>query len=296
MAEQTIEPLDRIAFQIGPISVYWYGILIGIGVVTGYLLATREASRRGLGKDTIGDLLIWLILFGIIGARLYYVIFRWEEFHSNPLRVFAIWNGGLAIHGALIAGIITIYVFCQKRGLSIWKLLDIIAPSVLIGQAIGRWGNFMNQEVYGGPMTEGQVELYYQLLPDFIMRQMYIDDPVYGLNYYHPTFLYESLWNFLGVLVLLYLRRVNLRQGEIFFSYLIWYSAGRFVIEGIRLDNLMIGDVIRVAQLVSLALIIAAVFLWWYRRAKGLARARYLDEENKSGTKKKKRRSGEGRK
>lgn len=287
--EETIEPLNRVAFQIGSISVYWYGLLIGLGVVIGYFMANREAIKRGLPKETYSDLLVWLIIFGIIGARAYYVIFRWEDFVADPLSVFAIWEGGLAIHGAIIAGIITMYIFCKKRNISIWKLLDITAPSVLIGQAIGRWGNFMNQEVYGGPIAEHQVETFYKILPDFIMNQMYIDDPIHGLAYYHPTFLYESLWNFVGVLVLLYLRRVNLRQGEIFFSYLIWYSVGRFVIEGMRLDNLMIGDVIRTAQLISIILIVIAIVLWWYRRAKGLATARYLDVEAKKVPKKKKK-------
>lgn len=289
MVEQTIEPLNRVAFELGPITVYWYGILIGIGVVLGYLMATRESVKRELPKDTFGDLLIWLILFGILGARIYYVIFRWDDFADNPAKVFAIWEGGIAIHGAIIAGIITIYVFSKKRGISFWKLLDIAAPSVLLGQAIGRWGNFMNQEVYGGPIAEHQVETFYKILPDFIMNQMYINDPIHGLAYYHPTFLYESIWNLLGVAVLIYLRRVNLRQGEIFFSYLIWYSIGRFVIEGMRLDNLMIGDVIRTAQLISIVLIVVAIVLWWYRRAKGLATVRYLDEPQQHKSKKKKK-------
>lgn len=279
LMEETIEPLSRVAIQIGSLKIYWYGILIGIGVVIGYLMATRETVRRGWPKETYSDLLIWMIPFGIIGARIYYVIFRWKDYVDNPLKVFAIWEGGLAIHGAIIAGIITMYVFAKKRGLSFWKLLDITAPSVLLGQAIGRWGNFMNQEVYGGPIAEEHIDLFYTILPDFIMRQMYINDSVYGWAYYHPTFLYESLWNLLGVAVLLYLRKVNLRNGEIFFSYLIWYSCGRFVIEGMRLDNLMIGDVIRVAQLISILLIVIAIGLWWYRRAKGLAVARYLDPE-----------------
>ncbi|WP_017726291.1 prolipoprotein diacylglyceryl transferase, partial [Halalkalibacterium ligniniphilum] len=145
------------------------------------------------------------------------------------------------------------------------------APSILLGQAIGRWGNFVNQEVYGGPVTREFLEGLF--LPEFIINQMYID----GV-YYHPTFLYESIWNLVGVALLLYLRRVNLREGEIFLSYVIWYSIGRFYIEGIRLDYLLIGDVLRTAQIVSVLLIVGAIFIWVYRRMKGLATTRYLDE------------------
>src|SRR5690606_5567573 len=162
----------------------------------------------------------------------------------------------------------TAIIFAKKRGISVWKLLDIGAPGLLIAQAIGRWGNFMNQEVYGGEVSREFLESLF--LPDFIINQMYING-----TYYHPTFLYESLWNFIGFFILIWLRRVNLRQGEIFFSYLIWYSIGRFFIEGMRLDNLMIGDALRTAQIVSIVLIIGATFLWTYRRKTGQATARY---------------------
>lgn len=289
--EETIEPLSRIAFELGPFTVYWYGLIIGIGVVIGYIIATRETVRRGLPKDTFADLLLYAIPISIISARLYYVIFRWEHFADNPIKVFYIWEGGLAIHGVLIGGVATVVIFAKKRNIPVWKLLDILAPSLLIGQAIGRWGNFMNQEVYGGPVTREFLEGL--MLPRFIIDQMYID----GV-YYHPTFLYESIWNLIGVFLLLYLRRVNLKNGEIFFSYLIWYSVGRFFIEGMRLDNLMIGDTLRTAQLVSIILIVGAVLLWWYRRKKGLAVGNYLDdvpeaaktvEKKKKNNKKKKK-------
>lgn len=270
--EETIQPLSRIFFEFGPIRIYWYGALIGLGVIVGYIMATRETVRRGWPKETFADLLLWALPIAIISARLYYVIFRWEHYVDDPIKIFAIWEGGLAIHGGVLGGVLTAVVFAKKRGLSIWKLLDIAAPSILIAQAIGRWGNFMNQEVYGGPVTREFLEGL--MLPRFIIDQMYIN----GV-YYHPTFLYESIWNLIGVAILLYLRRVNLRQGEIFFSYVIYYSVGRFFIEGMRLDNLMIGDFLRTAQIASVILIIVFGFLWWYRRYKGLATARYLDEE-----------------
>lgn len=159
----------------------------------------------------------------------------------------------------------------KKQNIPIFKLLDIGAPSILLAQAIGRWGNFMNQEVYGGSVTREFLENL--LLPNFIINQMYING-----TYYQPTFLYESIWNMIGVVILLYLRRLNLKQGEIFYSYLIWYSIGRFVIEGMRLDNLMIGDTLRTAQVASIILIIGAVITWIYRRKAGLANQGYLDE------------------
>ncbi|WP_017726289.1 prolipoprotein diacylglyceryl transferase [Halalkalibacterium ligniniphilum] len=269
--EELIEPIDRVFLQFGPLTIYWYSVIIMLGVFLGYLLASREAVKRGLPKETFADLLLFAIPISILSARLYYVIFRWEQFADNPIRVFYIWEGGIAIHGALIGAVITAYIFAKRRKISFWRLADVAAPSILLGQAIGRWGNFVNQEVYGGPVTREFLEGLF--LPEFIINQMYID----GV-YYHPTFLYESIWNLVGVALLLYLRRVNLREGEIFLSYVIWYSIGRFYIEGIRLDYLLIGDVLRTAQIVSVLLIVGAIFIWVYRRMKGLATTRYLDE------------------
>lgn len=256
--EEQIEPLNRVFLEIGPFTIYWYGAIIGLGVLLGYLLATREAVRRGMPKETYADLLLFAIPISIICARIYYVIFRWEQYADNPIKVFYIWEGGIAIHGALIGGVLTAYFFAKKRNLSFWQLADVAAPSVLLGQAIGRWGNFVNQEVYGGPVTREFLESLY--LPDFIINQMYING-----TYYHPTFLYESLWNIAGVILLLYLRRVNLRQGELFLTYVIWYSVGRFFIEAIRLDYLLIGT-LKTAQVVSILLIVGSVLLWIYRR------------------------------
>ncbi|KGA95783.1 prolipoprotein diacylglyceryl transferase [Alkalihalobacillus alcalophilus ATCC 27647 = CGMCC 1.3604] len=269
--EETIQPLSRIFLEIGPLKIYWYGALIGIGVAIGYIMATRETIKRGLPKDTFADLLLWALPISIICARLYYVAFRFEHYVDDPIRVLYIWEGGLAIHGGLIGGVATAIVYAKKQNIPIFKLLDIGAPSILLAQAIGRWGNFMNQEVYGGPVTREFLENL--LLPNFIINQMYING-----TYYQPTFLYESIWNMIGVVILLYLRRLNLKQGEIFYSYLIWYSIGRFVIEGMRLDNLMIGDTLRTAQVASIILIIGAVITWIYRRRAGLANQGYLDE------------------
>ena len=183
-----MQPIDRIAFEIGPITVYWYGIIIATGIALGWLLATRESKRLGLDKDIFSDLLLWAIPISIISARLYYVIFQWDYYMDNPGKIIAIWEGGIAIHGGLIGAVITTIVFAKRKGVSFWQLADIAAPSLILGQAIGRWGNFMNQEAHGGEVTRSFLENLY--LPDFIINQMYID----GV-YYHPTFLYESLWN-----------------------------------------------------------------------------------------------------
>ncbi|TWI59985.1 prolipoprotein diacylglyceryl transferase [Halalkalibacter nanhaiisediminis] len=257
--EGNIEPLSRVFLEIGPFTIYWYGAIIGLGVFLGYMLASRESVKRGMPKETFADLLLYAIPISIISARIYYVIFRWDQFADDPIRVFYIWEGGIAIHGALIGGVLTAYFFAKKHNLSFWQLADVAAPSILLGQAIGRWGNFMNQEVYGRSVSREYLEGLF--LPEFIINQMYIDG-----TYYHPTFLYESLWSLVGVAILLWLRRLNLRQGEIFFTYVIWYSVGRFVIEGIRLDYLLIGGVLKTAQVISIVLIVGAVILWIYRR------------------------------
>ena len=273
--ETEIVPLDRVALQLGPISIYWYGVIIAAGVILALILANREGKRLDLPKDTFTDLLMWAVPFALIGARAYYVIFEWDAYKHNPVKVFAIWEGGIAIHGALIGAVATAVVFARLKGLSFWKLADIAAPSVLLGQAIGRWGNFMNQEAHGGPVTREFLEGL--MLPDFIINQMYIDG-----TYYHPTFLYESLWSLAGVIVLLLLRRVNLRRGEMFLTYVIWYSFGRFFVEGLRTDSLMLGDTsIRMAQVVSIAAIVVAVLLIIIRRQRGYANKRYADKTNK---------------
>nr|WP_091614259.1 prolipoprotein diacylglyceryl transferase [Marinococcus luteus] len=268
----SIQPIDRVAFEVGSVPIYWYGILIGLGALLGYILASYEAKKRGLPEDIFADLLIFAIPISIICARLYYVIFEWDYYAQNPGSILAVWEGGLAIHGGLIGAVLTGIVFSKIKRVSFWKLADIAAPSIILGQAIGRWGNFINQEAHGGEVSRSFLEGLQ--LPEFIINQMYIEGA-----YYNPTFLYESLWNIAGFLLLLGLRRVNLRRGELFLTYVIWYSFGRFFIEGMRTDSLMLFDTIRVAQLISVLLIVAAVSLILYRRQAGLAKARYLSKD-----------------
>lgn len=268
--EETIQPLNRIALDLGVLQIHWYGLIIGVGVILGLVLAIRESERRGLQKEVFVDLILFAVPIAIICARIYYVTFQWEYYAQHPGEIIKIWNGGIAIHGALIGSVLTTILFAKVRGVSFWKLVDIAAPSLLLGQAIGRWGNFINQEAHGGEVT--RVFLENMHLPTFIIDQMYINGA-----YYHPTFLYESLWNVVGVIVLLLLRKVNLRRGEIFLSYLVWYSIGRFFIEGLRTDSLMLTETLRIAQVISLTIIVVALALCVYRRVSGQEKQRYLD-------------------
>jgi phosphatidylglycerol---prolipoprotein diacylglyceryl transferase len=268
--EESIQPLDPIALSLGPIQVHWYGLIIGTGIALALWIAMRESDKRGMPKDIFPDLMLWAIPISILSARIYYVIFQWDYYAQHPADIPKIWNGGIAIHGALIGAVITAYVFTKKRKVSFWKLADIAAPSLILGQAIGRWGNFMNQEAHGGEVSRAFLENLQ--LPEFIVNQMYIN----GV-YYHPTFLYESIWNLIGFVILLALRRVNLRRGEIFLSYVAWYSIGRFFIEGLRTDSLMLTENLRMAQTISIGLILLAVCLFALRRKKGMANVNYLD-------------------
>jgi phosphatidylglycerol:prolipoprotein diacylglycerol transferase len=253
-----MQPLDPIALQLGPIAVHWYGIIMGSAVFLGLWLAMREAKRQGLNPDIFVDLVLWAVPISILGARAYYVIFEWDYFGTHPGDIIAVWEGGLAIHGALIGATLTGIVFARVKKISFLKLADMAAPSLILGQAIGRWGNFMNQEAHGGPVSEAFISIF----PQFIQAQMFI-----GEQYYHPTFLYESIWNLLVLAVLLVLRRQNwINRGEVFFSYLMMYSIGRFFIEGMRTDSLMLTDTIRVAQFISVLIFVGATLLILWRR------------------------------
>ncbi|MFO1444535.1 prolipoprotein diacylglyceryl transferase [Bacillus sp. Bva_UNVM-123] len=269
--ESTIQPLNPIAFTLGPLEVRWYGIIIGIGIALALWLVIREGERRGLHKELFPDLMLWAIPISIISARIYYVLFKWDFYSQNPGEIIKIWEGGIAIHGALIGAVVTTIVFAKKRNVSFWKLADIAAPSIILGQAIGRWGNFMNQEAHGGQVDPAVLENLH--IPQFIIDQMTIQ----GVTY-QPTFLYESIWNIIGFIILILLRKVNLRRGELFLSYVIWYSIGRYFVEGMRTDSLMLTEYLRIAQALSIALIVGAIILMVVRRMKGYANIRYLDK------------------
>ena len=249
------------AIEIGSFVIHWYGVIIAAAIFLAIHLSTREAQKKGLEEDVIIDMALWAIPIGFIGARVYYVLFELDYYLQNPGEIVAIWNGGIAIYGGLIAGGLTLYWYTNKKGVSLSLLLDILAPNVLLAQAIGRWGNFINQEAHGGPVSYAFLEKLY--LPKFIIEQMNIKG-----TYYHPTFLYESLWSVVGfgLIILLRNRKNMLRQGEVALSYVLWYSVGRFFIEGMRTDSLWIGDLMRVSQALSLVLFIGAILIWYFRR------------------------------
>jgi prolipoprotein diacylglyceryl transferase len=223
--------MDPVAFSIFGLEVRWYGLLIAIAVMIGTLIAAKEAGRKGIKEETLIDFLLFAVPVAIISARLYYVIFSWSYYSSNPGQILNIRGGGLAIHGAVIGGALVAIIFTRIKKLRFWTLADVVAPSLILGQAIGRWGNFANQEAHGGPTD----------LPWGIM--------VDGVKV-HPTFLYESIWNLLVFLFLIWYRKKSKVEGEIFLLYVILYSVARFFIEGLRTDSLMLGP-IRVAQLIS---------------------------------------------
>lgn len=251
--------INPVAFHLGAISVRWYALCIVAGLALAVYLAMKEAPRKRILSDDVLDFILIAFPLAIIGARIYYVIFSWSEYKDNILEVFAIWHGGIAIYGGLIAGFLVLFFFTRYRFIDTWDFLDIAAPSVMIAQAIGRWGNFFNQEAYGAKVSN----LNY--LPAFIRNQMYIDG-----SYRVPTFLYESIWNLIGFVLIIILRRKKafLKQGEIALFYLIWYGIGRFFIEGMRTDSLTLVG-LRVSQWLSAVLILVGVGMLIYRRRKG---------------------------
>ena len=250
--------MNPVAIQLGPFSIRWYAICIVLGLLLAVILSMKEAPRKGIESDDIIDFILIAFPVAIIGARLYYVIFRWSYYRENPGEIFAVWNGGIAIYGGLLAGALVLYLFSRSRLIDPVDFLDIAAPSVMIAQSIGRWGNFVNQEAYGAIVKN------LDYLPSFIRNQMFIDG-----HYRQPTFLYESWWNLLGFVLILYLRRRPklLRKGEITAFYLIWYGFGRMIIEGMRTDSLMFLG-IRVSQWLSLILILLGISIMIYQRKK----------------------------
>lgn len=261
--------MNSVLLDLGYIQIYWYSICIVVGMAVGMFLVYREAKKRDISESVMTDLIFYTIIVAIIGARLYYVIFDWKKYSNNFLEIFEIWHGGLAIHGAIIAGGLFLILHCKKRKLDTLKILDICAVGLIIGQAIGRWGNFFNQEVYG---TEVSIDfLKHLFLPGFIIDGMKI-----GGVYHHPLFLYESLWCLIGFGVLLFVRRRRyIKTGQIFGLYCMWYSLGRFFLEGMRVEeyNLKIGS-FKVAQIVSIGMFLVGLF-YFLRRIK-TSRFEYL--------------------
>jgi phosphatidylglycerol:prolipoprotein diacylglycerol transferase len=247
--------------ELGPLAIRWYGLLIALAVLLGLVISSRLARRRGFESGLISDLLPLLVLAAVVGARAYYVLFEWRQYRLNWLEALQIWRGGIAIHGALLGGVLAVIAFCRWRRLSFWALMDVLVPSVALGQAIGRWGNFFNSEAFGLP-TNLPWKLW---IPAASRPSGYL-----GQAWFHPTFLYESLWD-LGLFVLLItlvLRRRSdgqpwLPTGAATCVYALVYSLGRFWIEALRLDPLCLwgtledGSCLRMAQVMSLLLALA---------------------------------------
>ena len=267
--------------QLGPFSIRWYGLLIAISVLLGLNLSGELARKKGLKKSLINDLLPILVLASVIGARTYYVAFEWRNYTGknfwssiNLLNLnipipsaLEIWGGGIAIHGALIMGSLSVIFFCRWRKESFWEVIDVLVPSVALGQAIGRWGNFFNNEAFGIPTNlPWKLFIPYEFRPEIFS----------GQNYFHPTFLYESIWNIIvfGILIFLFKKsntnQLRLPSGSLSCIYLISYSLGRVWIEALRIDPLCLGGIapfceggLRIAQLISLLFMSAGLGGMW---------------------------------
>jgi phosphatidylglycerol---prolipoprotein diacylglyceryl transferase len=250
-----------IVVELGPLQIRWYGILMATAILVGFWLAHRRAVQEGLPADQLVRAAQWAVVAGLVGARLYEVVFNWDYYGRYPGKIIAVWEGGLAMHGGLIVGPLVGALLAWRWRVPVLRALDVIAPSMILGQAIGRWGNFFNEEAFGAP-TDLPWKLYISpphRPPDF--RQV---------DFFHPTFLYESLWNLLvfALLVRWIRPRVGRYPGAVFFAYIGLYSVGRFCIEALRLDSFWIGS-LRVGQLASVAgvLVAAAGIRWAMRRA-----------------------------
>ena len=251
--------VNRVLFTIGPFTIYWYSFLILVAVLIGYHIALNYCKKINFNSNSIIDMSLFLVLWSVIGARLYYVIFNYSAFEDDFLGIFQVWRGGLAIYGGIIGGVLYILYYCLKKHINFVKMLDIFSLSLLLGQASGRWGNFFNGEAYGNATTYEALKGLH--LPMFIIQGMKID----GV-YYQPTFLYESVWCLVGVIFLYRIRKKYSNQvGRQISFYLMWYGFGRFFIEGLRQDSLYLGS-LKISQVVSVICFIGGliwtIYIW----------------------------------
>ena len=263
--------IDKVAVSIFGLDIRWYGIFVTLGMVVAVLYTFYRAKKKNVSTDDLLDLALFTIFFGVIGARLYYVITYGGYTFKD---VFQIWNGGLAIYGGIIGGILAIYGVCRFKKLNFLGMIDCIGPGVMIAQAIGRWGNFFNGEAYGGIVEEGSM-LY------FMRMGLYPNELASGMAYVHPTFLYECVWNVAGFILINIFYKKKKFDGEIAFWYLAWYGFGRMLIEGLRTDSLMVGP-FRISQLVGLLCFIACgtLAVWGRIRACRKEKLAVADNEN----------------
>lgn len=271
--------MNPYVIDLGMVQISWYSVFILIELFIGGTVLLREARKFNMNDEFLSNLVFWTAIFAIVGARLYYVAFNWNYYGQNPLDIIKIWEGGLAIHGAILFGFIFIFFYTLRYRVKLFRVLDIAAPGLIIGQAIGRWGNFFNQEAYGGEVTRSFLENLH--IPKFIIDGMYING-----TYYHPTFLYESLWCLLGFIILILIRRFYkyLKKGQLTGLYFMWYSAGRFFIEGLRTDSLMLGEY-KMAQLVSVSLFVIGLIIVVWRARGSKFEGLYKEEDRVETTK-----------
>ena len=244
--------VSRVAFRLFGLSVYWYGILIALGLILAIVYGVREANRTGLSQDDLLNMILIAVPAAIVCARLYYVVFSWDMYKDNLLSVFDVRSGGLAIYGGVIGACIVIFCYCRAKRIHMGLVLDVLAVGLLIGQAVGRWGNFVNGEAFGGPTG----------LPWAMSIKQ---DGAVVAQGVHPTFFYESLWNGVVIILLLLYKRIRRFRGELFCGYLTWYGLGRMWIEGLRADSLYIGN-LRVSQLLAVLTVFLGMGLILYGR------------------------------
>jgi phosphatidylglycerol:prolipoprotein diacylglycerol transferase len=253
--------MERVALDLGIIQIYWYSIFIFLGMLAACIVIHKEFEKREIEEEFFINLSFNSIIFGVIGARLYYVLFNLEYYLASPIEIFKVWNGGLAIHGGIIAALIFIAIYCKKHKVYTSKVLDMIVVGLILGQAIGRWGNFFNSEAYGAITTAE--ELQKLGLPNFIIDGMYILG-----NYRQPTFFYESIWCLFGFLAMLIVRKYKyLKRGQLTGFYLLWYGIERYLVEAVRADSLMFGPV-KIAQIVSLIYIAIGIYMLFIKSRK----------------------------
>ncbi len=245
--------MNNVMFDLGFLQIKWYSFFIFFATIIGSILIYKESKKKGLKGEDLENILFYGFLVGILGARIYYILFNLDFYLKSPIEMLKMWNGGLAIHGGIIGTLTFVVLYTKKKKINLYLLLDTLVVGLIIGQAIGRWGNFFNGEAYGRIVTLDFLQKLH--LPEWIINGMYIDG-----FYREPTFLYESIFSFFGFLILLGIRRIpKLRVSQLTGVYLIWYGIERLIIESFRSDSLMLGT-IKIAQVISLLFIIVGIY------------------------------------
>ena len=266
--------MNPIFITLGNIQIYWYSVILLAAFVVGGAIAIREGKRFDIPKDYMINMFFYIILFALVGARLYYVAFNLDYYMQNPVEIIKVWEGGLAIHGGIIAALLVVIVYSKKYNVTTTRLLDILVVSLILGQAIGRWGNFMNGEAHGAVTTLEHLQSLH--IPDFVINGMFIEG-----KYYMPTFFFESISCFVGFIVLCILRRMPYTKvSQPTSLYLIWYGITRFFIEGMRTDSLMFNG-FKVAQIVSIIMVIIGIIMFVIIKKGSVFDNRYNDPEHK---------------